>query len=45
MARGHAAVQQLKQDMAAGRKARLARLGFARAEAERLSSLHTRNFM
>lgn len=45
VARGHAAVQQLKQDMAAGRKARLARLGFARAEAERLSSLHTRNFM
>ncbi|KAF1072624.1 ferritin-like domain-containing protein [Variovorax sp.] len=45
VARGHAAVQQLQRDMAAGRRARLARLGFARAEAERLSELHTRNFM
>jgi hypothetical protein len=31
--------------MAVGRKARLARLGFAPAEAERLAGLHTRNFM
>ncbi|KIQ28805.1 hypothetical protein RT97_19955 [Variovorax paradoxus] len=45
IARGHAAVQQLQRDMAAGRRARLARLGFDRDEAERLSALHTRNFM
>ncbi|PIF74566.1 para-aminobenzoate N-oxygenase AurF [Variovorax sp. 54] len=45
VARGHAAVQQLQRDMAAGRRARLARLGFGRDEAERLSALHTRNFM
>lgn len=43
--RGHRAVQELKREMAAGRRARLARLGFAPAEAERLASLHTRNFM
>lgn len=42
---GFARVQKLKQDMATGRKARLARLGFTRDEAERLSALHTRNFM
>ena len=45
IARGHAAVQQLQRDMAAGRRARLARLGFDRDEAQRLSDLHTRNFM
>ncbi len=45
LGRGHAAVQQLQQDMAAGRRARLQRLGFAAGEALRLSSLHTRNFM
>lgn len=45
IARGHAAVQALKREMAAGRRARLARLGFERAEAERLADLHTRNFM
>ncbi|MET3183201.1 UNVERIFIED_ORG: TusA-related sulfurtransferase [Variovorax guangxiensis] len=45
VARGHAAVQQLQRDMAAGRRARLARLGFDRDEAQRLSELHTRNFM
>ncbi len=45
VARGHAAVQQMQRDMAAGRRARLARLGFDRDEAERLSALHTRNFM
>lgn len=45
IARGHAKVQELKREMAAGRKARLARLGFGADEAERLSALHTRNFM
>jgi len=45
VARGHTAVQQLKRDMAAGRRARLIRLGFERGEAERLAELHTRNFM
>jgi hypothetical protein len=45
VARGHAAVQQLQRDMAAGRRSRLARLGFNRDEAQRLSELHTRNFM
>ncbi|MBL0919090.1 MAG: diiron oxygenase [Hydrogenophaga sp.] len=45
VARGHTAVQGLKGEMAAGRRARLARLGFERAEAQRLSDLHTRNFM
>lgn len=45
VARGHAAVQELKREMAAGRKARLARLGFDGGEAARLADLHTRNFM
>ncbi len=45
VARGHAAVQVLKREMAAGRKARLSRLGFATGEADRLAALHTRNFM
>lgn len=45
IARGHAVVQELQREMSAGRKARLARLGFARDEAARLASLHTRNFM
>lgn len=43
--RGFERVQRLKQDMSVGRKARLVRLGFPAAEAERLSGLHTRNFM
>lgn len=43
--RGHAAVQQLKQEMAVGRKARLQRLGFEPALAQRLADMHTRNFM
>jgi hypothetical protein len=43
--RGHQAVQQLKLDMASGRRARLGRLGFERAEAARLADMHTRNFM
>lgn len=42
---GHAAVQQLKREMAAGRRARLTRLGFERSEAQRLADLHTRNFI
>ena len=45
VARGHAAVQQLKLDMAAGRRARLLRLGFSSVEAQRLADMHTRNFM
>lgn len=45
VARGHGLVQALKREMATGRKARLARLGFAPREAERLADLHTRNFM
>ncbi|MDN6882554.1 ferritin-like domain-containing protein [Variovorax sp. CAN2819] len=45
VARGHAAVRQLQRDMAAGRRARLSRLGFGHDEAQRLAELHTRNFM
>ncbi len=45
ISKGFARVQKLKQDMATGRKARLTRLGFKTEEAERLSGLHTRNFM
>ncbi len=43
--RGFSRVQKLKQEMAVGRKARLVRLGFPADEADRLSGLHTRNFM
>jgi len=43
--RGHAAVVALAAEMDAGRRSRLARLGFPPDVAERLSSLHTRNFM
>jgi len=43
--RGHGAVVQLVRDMDNGRRARLARLGFSPEDAQRLSSLHTRNFM
>jgi hypothetical protein len=43
--RGHHAVTRLVQDMGLGRTRRLVRLGFPEAEAEELSSLHTRNFM
>lgn len=42
---GYARVQTLKQEMHIGRKGRLEKLGFNAAEAEHLSSLHTRNFM
>lgn len=45
VARGHAAVQRLKLEMAAGRKARLLHLGFAPHDAQRLADMHTRNFM
>ncbi|HXU92651.1 MAG TPA: ferritin-like domain-containing protein [Gallionella sp.] len=45
IAAGYVRVQQLVLDMAEGRKARLEKLGFEREVAQRLSSLHTRNFM
>jgi hypothetical protein len=45
LARGAARVQQLMRDMADGRFSKLVRLGFEREHAERLASLHTRNFM
>ena len=45
IAEGFAKVQALQAEMAAGRRRRLERLGFPEGEAERLSSLHTRNFM
>lgn len=45
VARGHEAVQLLLREMAAGRKARLIRLGFSAPEAAHLAELHTRNFM
>jgi len=43
--KGHAAVVALVQEMDAGRRARLLRLGFDAASAAALSALHTRNFM
>lgn len=43
--RGHDRVSALLQEMHISRKKRLIHLGFAEAEAEELSSLHTRNFM
>jgi len=45
IATGYARVQGLLQDMARGREARLAKLGFAPESARRLAALHTRNFM
>ena len=45
IARGHAAVAELQQQMDAGRRARLKKLGFPEGEAAALSALHTRNFM
>lgn len=45
LAAGYVRVQQLVRDMAEGRQARLEKLGFEREVAQRLSSLHTRNFM
>ncbi|HEX8108598.1 MAG TPA: hypothetical protein VF516_12780, partial [Kofleriaceae bacterium] len=43
--RGHAAVIALSREMDDGRRLRLGRLGFSTADAARLSSRHTRNFM
>ena len=43
--RGWSAVQELQDEMHAGRVNRLARLGFLPAEAAALAALHTRNFM
>jgi len=43
--RGFEAVVTLQRDMDAGRRQRLARLGFSAEEAEALSAPHTRNFM
>lgn len=45
IAAGFDKVQQLKEEMAAGRELRLKRLGFVQGEASRLAALHTRNFM
>jgi hypothetical protein len=45
VAEGYAKVVALKAEMDAGRRGRLLKLGFAPAEAEALSALHTRNFM
>jgi len=42
---GWRAVVALQRDMDLGRRARLTRLGFSAADAEALSTLHTRNFM
>lgn len=42
---GFAKVRQLKEEMGAGRQARLLKLGFSLDEAVALSALHTRNFM
>ncbi|GBG15852.1 preprotein translocase subunit TatC [Novimethylophilus kurashikiensis] len=42
---GQQKVQELQQDMAAGRRLRLLKLGFPEAQAARLAALHTRNFM
>lgn len=43
--RGYAAVSGLVEQMDAGRRARLRRLGFDERDAAALSGLHTRNFM
>lgn len=45
IAAGYSCVQRLIVDMAEGRLARLVRLGFEAQTAQRLASLHTRNFM
>ncbi|WP_214413825.1 ferritin-like domain-containing protein [Sphaerisporangium fuscum] len=45
IARGHAAVQRLQEEMFEGRRNRLVHLGFPPDEASELSALHTRNFM
>lgn len=45
VATGWSQVQALQAEMADGRRARLARLGFTAGEAESIAALHTRNFM
>lgn len=45
IAAGYLRVQELMQDMAEGRQSRLEKLGFHKEAAQRLSALHTRNFM
>ncbi|HSE98657.1 MAG TPA: ferritin-like domain-containing protein [Blastocatellia bacterium] len=45
IAQGVDRVQRLKEEMDAGRRSRLIRLGFSPDKAAALSSLHTRNFM
>jgi hypothetical protein len=45
IARGWGMVDALRADMDLGRKLRLSMLGFGDSDAERLSGLHTRNFM
>jgi len=45
IARGHAAVAALNQEMHVGRKRRLLKLGFEDEDANEMSALHTRNFM
>ena len=40
-----APMEQLMQDMADGRYAKLVRLGFDKAHVEKLAPLHTRNFI
>jgi hypothetical protein len=45
IAEGFAKVLRLKEEMHTGRQARLLKLGFSAVEADRLSALHTRNFM
>src|SRR5262249_12855889 len=45
IAAGYARAQTLKDEMRAGREARMEKLGFSEAEAAELSALHTRNFM
>jgi hypothetical protein len=45
IAAGYVRVQQLVVEMAAGRQARLEKLGYDNVTAQRLSALHTRNFM
>jgi len=45
IAAGWHRVQSLQTEMADGRRARLARLGFSPDEADTIAALHTRNFM
>ncbi|HEY6403876.1 MAG TPA: sulfurtransferase TusA family protein [Blastocatellia bacterium] len=45
IAAGYARAQTLKDEMRAGRKTRLEKLGFSDDQADELSALHTRNFM